>query len=196
MNCFRNHSLEFALLISLFLILLAAWWSPFAEAANSAQEDILRLHILANSDGEEDQRLKLLVRDRLLREGESWFAQSDSKEESEVILRDRLPEIAALAEEELRQNGSSQSVKVSLCRSDFSTRVYEDFTLPAGTYDALRIELGSGQGRNWWCILFPGLCIPAAGEELPAELSLLQSQPCYEPRFFLWEICQKIQKRP
>ncbi len=198
MKLFQNYFIEIALAAALFLLLFSAWWDPFAAAAEQAQEQVLRLHILANSDSPADQELKLLVRDRLLTESKSWFAQTDNKEESEAILQEKLPAIAAIAAAELQKQGSPQTVKVSLCREDFATRIYEGFALPSGTYDALRIEIGEGRGQNWWCILFPSLCIPAAGEEppLPAQLRPLAAGPELEPRFALWEFCQKIQQKP
>ncbi len=193
MNILRKYFIEILAAGLLLFLLLSTWWTPFAEAANKAQEDVLRLHILANSDGEEDQRLKLLVRDRLLKESESWFTETEDKSSAEAVLQNRLAEISNIAADELQKQGNTQQVKVSLCRSDFSTRIYEDFTLPAGTYDTLRIELGTAEGRNWWCIIFPSLCIPAAAEsDLPADLLLLKTEPKYEPRFALWELYQKV----
>ncbi len=193
MNILRKYFIEFLAAGLLIFLLLSAWWMPFAKTANEAQENVLRLHILANSDDEEDQRLKLLVRDRLLNESESWFMETEDKVSAEAVLQDRLAEISSIAADELQKQGNAQQVKVSLCRSDFSTRIYENFTLPAGTYDTLRIELGAAEGRNWWCIIFPSLCIPAAAEsDLPEDLLLLKTEPKYEPRFAIWEFYQKV----
>ena len=119
---------------------------------------VLRLHILANSDSEEDQRLKLTVRDELLKSG--ILDGAEDLGEAEAIAQEKLPEIVELAEETLRENGCDSNVTAELADVEFDKRVYGDITMPAGTYRALRIKIGAAQGHNWWCVLYPGLCFP------------------------------------
>ena len=190
-----KYKTEIALGITVLLCILSAWCGQFFEAADTVRSEVLRLHILANSDSEEDQNLKLKVRDRLLAESESWFAEHEDKRSAEVALQGKLKKIAALAEQEIISCGYEYPVSVSLCRSDFSTRQYENFTLPAGEYDTLRISIGAGEGKNWWCVIFPGLCIPSAADSdwfAENDLRVLQNSPKFEPRFALVEWLKKF----
>ena len=124
---------------------------------------VLRLHILANSDSEEDQRLKLTVRDELLKSG----ILDGAEDLGEAIAQEKLPEIVELAEETLRENGCDSNVTAELADVEFDKRVYGDITMPAGTYRALRIKIGAAQGHNWWCVMYPAMCIPLASQ--PAD---------------------------
>lgn len=125
---------------------------------DSYKERLIRFHVLANSDAPEDQAVKLKVRDRVIAEMNPKFEQSKSLEETREILRANLENIEAVAREELQKNGSSETVKAELGWVDFPTKNYGSITLPAGSYEALRIVIGKGQGANWWCVLFPPLC--------------------------------------
>ena len=189
---------EIAIAIALILCVLSAYCGQFWESCETVQEEVLRLHILANSDSEEDQKLKLKVRDRLLAESECWFSDTEEKSTAEENLQAHLAEIAAIAEEEIRENGYAYPVTVRLCRSDFSTREYEGFTMPAGEYDALRILIGEGEGQNWWCVMFPPLCLPTVLTEESASwfaehgLTVLEQSSAYEPRFALVEWAEKL----
>ena len=192
-----KYKTEIALSLALVLMILSAWCGQFWRAADTVQSEVLRLHILANSDSETDQQLKLRVRDRLLAESETWFAEHPDKRSAEAALQSNLQEIAALAEQEIISNGYDYPVKVSLCCCSFSTRQYEDFTLPAGEYDSLRIVIGDGEGQNWWCVLFPSLCIPSAADSdwfAEHELQILQTSPQFEPRFALLEWVENLRK--
>ena len=149
------------------LLALAAFLTSGALALQTEQElsdKVVRLHVLANSDSEEDQALKLKVRDRLLAYVEPILKGSTDRREAEAILRGQLLELVRLAEEEIRDNGYSYHVTACLENTMFPTREYEGFTLPAGKYLALRILIGEGAGQNWWCVVFPPLCAAAAGE--------------------------------
>ena len=118
---------------------------------------LIRLHVVANSDSREDQRIKLLVRDAVLEVTEGL---------SREALICALPEIEAAATDKLRELGREEPVRVSLAMERFPTRVYESFSLPAGTYEALRVTIGNGRGQNWWCVAFPSLCFRATTAEL------------------------------
>ncbi len=171
----------------------------FAKGCEELYDGVLRLHILANSDSDEDQALKLKVRDRVLQTAhELGLGQDcDSMEELLVQAEELLPQLVEAAQDEVYQNGSTQKVTACITTMYFDTREYEDFTMPAGEYRAVRFCLGSGQGHNWWCVLFPQMCLPMAFEEpvetdfSAAQLRVLNSSPKYEPRFALLELLQK-----
>ena len=124
---------------------------------DSLRNSVLRLHILADSDTEYAQSLKLKVRDGLLAAG--IFTEVDSLNEAEAIAAENLTNIENKAEEILRENGCFLPVTAELADVVFDERVYDDITMPAGEYRALRIKIGSAQGKNWWCVLFPTVCI-------------------------------------
>ena len=128
-------------------------------------EKTIRLHVLANSDSEEDQKLKLQVRDQVLAYVSPYLEDCPSKEESARILKELLPEIEETAREVLRKEGAGEEVSVALSEEFYPTRTYGELSFPAGDYTSLRIFLGSGEGQNWWCVVFPALCLPAAEED-------------------------------
>ena len=161
----RRLRRELAVLAGLLLALFLSNFTGFASACAEVRADTLRLHILANSDSEADQALKLAVRDAILAEAGGLFASGQTKQEALDAARQSLPMLQAIAEETLRANGCTDAVSVRLEELYFETREYEDFTLPAGRYDAVRIEIGAHEGTNWFCVLFPPLCLPAASDE-------------------------------
>lgn len=189
---------EFAVLIGLILSIIITSVSAFAADCQSIRRDTLRLHILANSDSEEDQALKLKVRDAILEKSPTLFEGSMSLDDAIADVQESLDEIKATAEEEIFANGYNYSVKVYLCDMFFETREYEEFTLPAGQYKALRIEIGKAEGKNWWCVLFPALCIPASQDS--AELSEVFSEseievvskPKYKAKFAIVELFERL----
>ena len=132
------------------------------------------LHVVANSDSEEDQSVKLLVRDAVLEEAAKWYGGAQSMEEASSQLCTHLQSLGETARTTLAENGMEYSAKVEMTEMYFSTRDYGTFRLPAGRYRTLRVTLGEGQGKNWWCVVFPSLCLPAAGEE---QSDLLLSLP-------------------
>ncbi|WP_037324509.1 stage II sporulation protein R [Ruminococcus flavefaciens] len=166
---------------------------------------VLRLHILANSDSEQDQRLKLMVRDKLLESG--LFESAESLSQAEAIAEEKLDKITDIAERVLRENGCNHKVTAELADVDFGDRTYGDITMPAGRYRALRIKIGSAQGHNWWCVMYPPLCLPAAceaedgvGEDESAaeanfdekELDILHKPRKYKVRFAIWDKIKSI----
>ena len=149
----------------LILTILISNMSSFISDGIKLEElrgSVLRLHILANSDSAEDQRLKLMVRDELL--GSGMFSGAADLSEAERITEEKLPEIVQTAEKVLRRNGCCDNVTAELADVDFDERVYGDITMPAGRYKALRIKIGTANGHNWWCVMYPPLCLPAACE--------------------------------
>ena len=130
---------------------------------------VLRLHVLANSDSAEDQSLKLKVRDRILAESAGMLDQIQNKEQAERAVKARLIQFKTAAADEIKKQGYDYPVNVELTHMYFTTREYNEVTLPAGNYDALRVTIGKAEGHNWWCVIFPAMCLPAAEE--PKELS-------------------------
>lgn len=146
------------------VILILAAIVPILPTAEDREiyEKTLRLHILANSDSEGDQALKLQVRDAVLTLLSEDMAETESREEAEAVVRAREAEIIATAEKVLRAEGSRDTVSLSLTEEYYPRREYEGVRLPAGRYLSLKVMLGKSQGQNWWCVLFPTLCTSAA----------------------------------
>ena len=137
---------------------------PFVNSCEELSGDVLRVHILANSDSAADQSLKLGVRDRVLRECSDYFNGCDDKAEAIRITRTHLSEIERIAASEIKRRGFDYPVTAQVGEMYFNTRYYDDFTMPAGQYDALRLTIGDGEGQNWWCVMYPSLCVGAASE--------------------------------
>ncbi len=136
----------------------------FEAGCENLRQNVFRLHIIANSDSDGDQALKLLVRDAILRDSEELFLGADTLDEAIISAEKNIPILTGIAQNTVRDNGYDYPVTVSVNKSFFDTRVYDDFTLPAGVYDALKIEIGEAKGKNWWCVLFPTICVGAAGD--------------------------------
>lgn len=128
------------------------------EALERRGENLIRFHVLANSDSPEDQELKLKVRDKVIEAMSIDLEKSKDVNETRNILVASLREIEEVAKEEIEKNGKSYSVKASLGEHNFPTKRYGNVVFPAGTYEALRIEIGKAKGQNWWCVMFPPLC--------------------------------------
>lgn len=158
----RLRRWELALLLGLAAALLLGLWLDREQS--DLADSVLRLHVLANSDSETDQALKLKVRDRVLSEAESILPGESSVEEAARKLEENLSRLAAAGAEVVAQEGYGYSVSASLEETWFPTKEYEDFSLPAGQYQALRIVIGEGEGQNWWCVVFPPLCLGSVSE--------------------------------
>lgn len=155
-------ALELALLLALAVTLLWGAWSLHRQ--DNLQEKMIRLHVIANSDSDADQNLKLCVRDAVLCRAEEILRQSADMTEARARLRDSLPAIGDAAAQELAAQGSGYAVSVALEDTEFPCKTYDGFALPAGEYLALRVVIGAGEGRNWWCVVYPPLCTAAACE--------------------------------
>lgn len=141
----------------------------FYSQCEGIRDNVVRLHILANSDSTADQTLKMQVRDAVTAAAEGWLDGAENSMEALTIAEKRLPELQEVAQQTVQDAGYAYPVKTELCRMYFTTRQYDTVTLPAGMYDAVRIEIGAGKGQNWWCVVFPPMCVGAATES--AELS-------------------------
>ena len=143
------------------------------EAEAQIYDDTVRLHILADSDGKEDQMLKLCVRDKILSDFGTELADAANTEDALVRITSLLPDIENAAREELASQGSHAPVSASVSTEWYDTRDYGDFSLPAGFYSSLRVIIGSGEGQNWWCVMYPPLCTELASERAPADDGLI-----------------------
>ena len=154
---------ELALLLGVALAALAGVWLDRSQAALADQ--VIRLHVLANSDSEADQALKLKVRDRVLETASDYFVPGATLEETRAVLTEHLADLAAAGADQAAQEGYRYPVTVSLEDNYwFPTKQYTDFALPAGEYTALRVVIGEGDGQNWWCVVFPPLCLGSVSE--------------------------------
>lgn len=153
-----------ALFVGLMVTTMFATYQS-ACAAEKLSGGVLRLHILANSDSASDQALKLKVRDAVLSYAQELFADTASKEQAQAVARQNLTQLETVAEQVLRENGCEYEVTADVEHTYFPTREYGNGQrLPAGFYDALRLEIGAARGRNWWCILYPSLCLGSSME--------------------------------
>jgi len=147
-----------------FILTVVFSMMPFFAACENISNDVLRLHVLANSDSEQDQQLKLSVRDAVLEESAKWYRKAEDFEAANSAVCTHIGSIQKAAQDVVRQAGRDDDVTVQVTDMYFTTRDYEDFSLPAGKYRTLRVTIGEGEGKNWWCIVYPSLCLPAAGD--------------------------------
>ena len=148
----------FVILILLSLFILISAISYVDAVSNNIADSVFRLHVIANSNSKEDQELKLKVRDELLSYMNIISKDSTSKQEAMQIANEHKEEFTQIAEKVIKENGYNYTVNVQIGKADFPTKYYGDITLPAGTYDALKVQIGEAKGQNWWCLMFPPLC--------------------------------------
>lgn len=158
----RKRRLLGRALVCGFVLAALCSFFPFAAACGQLPRDVVRLHVVANSNGAEDQAVKLLVRDAVLEEAARWYQGAGSMEEASSQLCTHLQSIAGAARQVLGEQGVDYSATAQMTEMYFPTRDYGDFRLPAGRYRTLRVTLGEGAGKNWWCVVFPPLCTTAA----------------------------------
>lgn len=189
---------EISVLIGLIISIIISSVTAFAYSCEGVRSEVLRLHILANSDSEDDQNLKLLVRDKILENSKELFNASISVSDAKRKAEENLDKIVKIAESEIKAQGYNYKVKAYICDMFFETRQYDNVTMPSGVYSALRIEIGKAEGKNWWCVLFPALCIPAAqGDKTLSDVFSEDqidtvSSPKYEAKFAIVEVIEKL----
>lgn len=182
-------------------LICTALWAEATQVRLASQ--VIRLHVLANSDSEEDQALKLEVRDRVLETTSALLAGETEPQAAAVLLDQHLDDIAQTAAQEISAQGHDDRVEVRLEQTWFPTRQYQGISLPAGNYLALRVLIGAAEGHNWWCVVFPNLCLPAVSERAletstltPGQISLLQEEETsYVFRFKALELWQSLKHR-
>ncbi len=168
------------------LLTLLVQFCSFVGVCEEIRADVLRVHILAHSDKEEDQQLKLLVRDAVLKAGEGLLDGVSSREEAKARLQTALPVLEQAARQCVSDNGFDYPVHAQTVNMYFTTRTYESGTYPAGYYDAVRFTIGDGAGKNWWCVLYPPLCLSAAVDKSTLsdqQTAAIQNGERYQVRF-------------
>lgn len=146
------------IILLLFIYCIICAFSYVNAVSTDIQNSVFRLHVIANSDSNEDQNLKYIVRDKVLEYISSISNSSMTKDDVIALANENINEIQKIAENTIHENGYNYSVKLNIGNFSFPTKKYGDIAFPAGFYDALKIEIGEAKGHNWWCVMFPPLC--------------------------------------
>lgn len=194
--------IELSILISLVLCCVLNI-TGFSNQCDSIREKMLRMHVIANSDSEEDQNLKLKVRDAVLLKGKEIFDGSVTANEAEEKIKPHIDELEKTALSVIKDAGYDYDVNIIVQDDFFKTRTYDNsVTLPAGYYTAVKVVIGEGKGRNWWCVMFPPMCLPAANAECKIddvlnseESNIVNNGKKYKIKFKIVEICEEIIKK-
>lgn len=190
---------EISLLCALILTILTAF-VDFEVKCEDLRENVLRIHIIANSDDAADQELKMKIRDDILLSGLSQFESCTDLESALAAAEDSLDEFKSVADKTIKENGFDYNVSVRLGKRYFETREYDDFTLPAGVYDSLIVEIGKAEGKNWWCVMFPSICVPSCTDASLRDTvdnksaEIAENPQNYQIRFKTIEIYQYFKK--
>ena len=189
--------LTLAILLSLVLAFAANVMSNAAEV-EMMTDKFLRVHVIANSDSEEDQELKLKVRDAVLEAAGEFLLDCADKDGAMELILKNMPMLQSAAANEISRSGYDYAVKCTLAKETFDTRVYDDFTLPAGEYDSLCIRIGKAEGKNWWCVCYPQLCIGAvtkiddSGILTDGELRIVKEPQTVRYKLWCYEVIKKL----
>lgn len=169
------------------------------DASNDISTKVLRMHVLANSNSINDQRLKIAVKNNILKSTQELFTDCDTLEESIEIAQSNTELIKASAQEVIKKYNKNYDVKVYIDNEFFDVREYKDFTLPSGNYNTVKIAIGEGKGKNWWCVMYPAVCISACSDDfdkaLTKEEKKLITSKKYIPKFKILEIINKIKNK-
>ncbi len=174
--------------------------NAFSQKCDNIREKMLRMHVIANSDSYEDQQLKLKVRDAVLSAGKEVFDGSITSKEAEEKITPHIDYLEKVASETIKQEGFDYSVKITVQNEYFNTRTYDNsVTLPAGYYTSVKVIIGEGKGQNWWCVMFPPMCLPTAVAECEIsdvltedETKIVTETEKYKFRFKIVEILEEI----
>ena len=184
-----------------FLLVSLVYTIALVDDRQKLQNELVRLHVVAASDSEEDQAIKLQVRDAVLESLQAGLENATDIEAAKAYIESQLPKLESVANQVLAAAGCGDVATVRLQVEEFAARVYDTFSLPAGLYDSLRITIGEGEGRNWWCVTFPTLCLPAttegfeavaAGAGFSEELTGSLTGE-YEVRFYLLDLLGQLE---
>jgi stage II sporulation protein R len=198
---FFKRDLTLCLLAALLFTMIFSL-ADFEQKCNDLKQNVLRLHIIANSDSAEDQAIKLKIRDELLKKSGGLFDTVGNKQDAIDMVNKNRDFLTEIAQNVLNSEGKTEPVSISVGKTYFNTRVYDNFTLPAGEYDAVRVLIGKAEGKNWWCVMFPSICIPAAEkehklteavDEKSAEIA--ENAPRYEMRFKIVELYESLKNK-
>ncbi len=201
----KKFIIQAALLIGFITAVFCEGICAFAESRRGITEDVFRLHVIANSDSDEDQALKLRVRNAVLEASADIFGGAVSAADAKQLSEENLQLFEAAAAAEITASGYDYPVRCEVGTVHFDRRVYGSAELPEGDYSALRVIIGEGEGRNWWCVMFPALCLPAVtntdevlslaaenGVISTEELELMQDPENYEVKFYFAEVIKKL----
>ena len=187
----------------LTLIVVAFEAGKLWQDKRSLQDTLVRLHVVANSDSPHDQELKLKVKDAIVAYITPYMKDVDSRDEALTFLGEHLEEIRVIGQKVLEEFGVSDDIQVLLGEKNFNTREYDTFTLPAGIYQTLQVNIGNAEGKNWWCVAFPTLCMPssaagfadvAASAGLNGEVTnTLMQEDGYVLRFYFLDQLGKLE---
>lgn len=194
----RFTKITAAVSIGVAVSILFAGISGFAKECSQIRSSVFRLHIIANSDSESDQELKLKVRDEILARTKETF-NCESSGQAIRAAEKNLPIIESIARQVIKREGYEYNVKAEVVNMFFNTRQYGDITMPAGRYDALRITIGEAAGKNWWCVMYPPICIPSAQPKKTlsdvltgAQEDIVENEPKYQVKFKIVEIIESV----
>ena len=201
----KKFIIQAALLIGFITAVFCEGICAFAESRRGITEDVFRLHVIANSDSDEDQALKLRVRNAVLEASADIFGGAVSAADAKQLSEENLQLFEDAAAAEIAASGYDYPVRCEVGTVHFDRRVYGSAELPEGDYSALRVIIGEGEGKNWWCVMFPALCLPAVtntdevlslaaenGVISTEELELMQDPENYEVKFYLAEVIKKL----
>lgn len=155
MRNYKKILIIFILFLTYFLVSLFSYSNA---VSSSISENVFRLHVIANSNSKEDQDLKYKVRDNLIQYMNSISKNVSTKEEAINLANENIDNFYNIAKNTILENGFNYNVNIEIGNFDFPTKTYGDISLPAGFYDALKVEIGKAKGKNWWCVMFPSLC--------------------------------------
>ncbi len=187
----------------IFGFLCSVFWSfaDFDASCEELRQGVLRLHIVANSDSQSDQALKLKIRDRILEESDRLFETDTNLEGAMKTAKENLTLYEKIANTVIEEEGFDYKAEAEIGKAFFETRVYENFTLPSGYYDSLIVNIGKSEGKNWWCVIFPGVCVPTDDKATLSEsvgkkgTQIAENSDSYIIRFKTVEIYEKIKRK-
>lgn len=188
-------------MLLLVMIAVFCWYGTVLADRGYLRENLIRLHVVADSDSREDQQIKLQVRDAIVTKLQQIMADISDVDQAKEYLKTHLADLEETANQVLQSIGSTDVATVSFELEQFPKRVYDTFSLPSGIYEALRVTIGSGKGQNWWCVVFPQLCVPATSEGFEAAAvasgfsdDLVQTLSGeYELRFYLLDCLGQLE---
>ena len=195
-----RKNIERGVLFGLICAIMMSF-SRFDAHCTELREGVLRLHILANSDSEADQRLKLKVRDKILSVTAASFETACDINQAIEIANNDIDEICAAASQVIKEEGYNYNVTASIEKNFFENRVYDDFTLPAAVYNSLTVRIGKSEGHNWWCVVFPGVCVKKKKKQglekavSDGSADVAKNAPKYKMRFKTVEIYEKLRNK-
>ena len=191
------------ILCTFLLVIFVLWLFGVITDRQALGEKVIRLHVVGASNSEADQKVKLQVRDAIVTALEGKMTQLPDAAAAKAYLQKNLQTIEEIANETLENAGFSEKATVTLMEEAFPVRHYETFSLPSGVYQSLRVTIGEGEGKNWWCVVFPSLCLPATGEDFTDTAAgagfsyglsgALKGEPTCQVRFFLLDFLGKVE---